>query len=181
MEKRERQSQLAKMPLLELVITIGIFAVISVFLLELFLAANSLQQKARDTGKATILSENIAENIKGAEKKEKAIEELGFQTRYGKWNETKGVYPIAAIRKEKQEGDTQIYIKYCDSKWKATKQKSSYSIILVPAKTKVKNKTIDTYEIYVYRLKGYVSMFHQKKNIELFHMQFLDYYEKMED
>ena len=81
MEKRERQSQLAKMPLLELVITIGIFAVISVFLLELFLAANSLQQKARDTGKATIFSENIAENIKGAEKKEKAIEELGFQTR----------------------------------------------------------------------------------------------------
>lgn len=173
MEKRERQSQLAKMPLLELIITIGIFAVISVFLLELFLAANSLQQKASDTGKATILSENIAENIKGAEKKEKAIEKLGFQTRYGKWNKTKGVYPSVEIRKEKQEEDTQIYIKYCDSKWKATKQESSYSIILVPVKAKVKNKTIDTYEIYVYRLKGYVSMFHQEKNVELFRMQFV--------
>ena len=69
MEKRERQSQLAKMPLLELVITIGIFAVISVFLLELFLAANSLQQKARDTGKATILTDDNAENKKIADTK----------------------------------------------------------------------------------------------------------------
>ena len=66
MEKR-KQSQNAKLPMLELIINIGVFAIISMFLLEMFLAANSLQQKAKDQGIAITKAETIAEHHMHAE------------------------------------------------------------------------------------------------------------------
>ena len=67
MERKIKQSENARLPMLELVVSIGVFAVISVFLLEMFLAANSLQQKAKDEGKAITKTETIAEMLKSAD------------------------------------------------------------------------------------------------------------------
>jgi hypothetical protein len=62
----------SEMPMLELVISIGIFSVISVFLLQLFLSADTLEKKAVDLSKATIQAETIAEGIKGCDTMEEA-------------------------------------------------------------------------------------------------------------
>ena len=65
----------SKMPMLEMILVIGYFSVISVFILQLFLSANMLQSKAKDEGKAIVQSERIAETIKAANSFEAAKKE----------------------------------------------------------------------------------------------------------
>lgn len=55
------------LPLIESVIIIAIFAVVSVFIMQLYVAADRLQGKSVNVSKATILAENTVEQIKAGE------------------------------------------------------------------------------------------------------------------
>lgn len=62
--KAEEKSNSFRAPLLELVIIIGFFAIVSVYLLRMFMAADSLQGRAVATTKALVRAESLAESIK---------------------------------------------------------------------------------------------------------------------
>lgn len=76
--KRISKNNEAKMPMLEIVISVGIFTIISVFLLKMFISANTLEENAKILTKAVLSSETIAETIKGEKNLEKAMNELAF-------------------------------------------------------------------------------------------------------
>lgn len=54
----------AKLPLVEAVIIIALFAVISVALMSMYVSADRLRKKAVNTSEAMLCAENIAEKIK---------------------------------------------------------------------------------------------------------------------
>ncbi|MCR5331871.1 MAG: hypothetical protein K6E62_11910 [Lachnospiraceae bacterium] len=62
-DKYDKQST-ARLPLVESVIIIAIFAVVSVVIMQMYLSANRIQKKAVNISKATILAENRAEGIR---------------------------------------------------------------------------------------------------------------------
>lgn len=60
----EKGKSTFNMPMAELVIIVGIFAVISVFLMRLYMSADSLQSSAVDISRATIIAQTAAEELK---------------------------------------------------------------------------------------------------------------------
>lgn len=176
MKKRLRESQLARLPMVELIVSIGIFAVLSVFLMEMFLAANSLSQKARDEGKAITLAETIAETIKTADCEDTALEEIGAGT---KWacveSKEDGSSKLSNILDKETENSTKVYVLHYDKKWNKVDKEDAYSVILVPFSSNVQDKIIENYSLYVYRLDGYPSLLHYEKNVELFQLNFSKY------
>jgi len=64
--KTEEKTRSFRGTLLEIVIVVGVFAVISVYILRMFLAADFLQGEAVNTSKAAVLTESVAEVWKGA-------------------------------------------------------------------------------------------------------------------
>lgn len=65
-KERNGQSNSFRAPLLELVIVIGIFAVISVYLLQMFMTADKLRGKAVATSKGLVRAESVTEYIRGS-------------------------------------------------------------------------------------------------------------------
>lgn len=76
-KKRAKVSIGAMLSVMELVIAIGVFAIISTFLLRFFTVANRLSDEAREMSKASITAEAILEHIKG-EGFSATIEAFGF-------------------------------------------------------------------------------------------------------
>lgn len=64
-KKRAKVSIGAMLSVMELVIAIGVFAIISTFLLRFFTVANRLSDEARELSKVSITAEAIMEHIKG--------------------------------------------------------------------------------------------------------------------
>ncbi len=62
-DKYDKQNT-ARLPLIESVIIIAIFAVVSVVIMQMYLSADRIQKKAVNISKATILAENLVEEIK---------------------------------------------------------------------------------------------------------------------
>lgn len=62
-DKYDKQST-ARLPLIESVIIIAIFAVVSVVIMQMYISADRLQKKAVNISKAVILAENTAEEIR---------------------------------------------------------------------------------------------------------------------
>lgn len=167
-------SRSAKMPMLEIVITIGIFAVVSVFILELFLSANTLQNRAKDKSKAIVLAETIAETVKSSETFEGAAEELGLDKTIGRITQQKnGSYQISKIDESNGVKDSiVVYTKHFDEDWNTVKEEDTYSVIVIPYENQVQGKVMVNYEVYIYRLKGYVSVMEEKDSEELYRMSF---------
>ncbi len=65
MKNKTEQSNSFKAPLLELVIIIGIFAIVSIYLLRMFMVADRLQGKAGAITKSLVRAESVAESIRG--------------------------------------------------------------------------------------------------------------------
>lgn len=103
------------MPMLEIIITLGILTIVSVFLMRLFLGANSLETKAKDISKACILAENTAETIKAAASYESALQELSLN--------------------QVSLDEDDIYRKYYDSQWKEQQQPATYTMEIAMTKT----------------------------------------------
>ena len=105
--KYDKQST-ARLPLMESVIIIAIFAVVSVVIMQMYISANRLQKKAVNISKATILAENTAEEIRrGAS----AIQ----QTKYfdPEWNETgsDGRFILSSTVSEETSGPAGTFTK----------------------------------------------------------------------
>ena len=105
--KERNNSTSSRLPMIEIVIIISILAIISVYIMRLFLFANSLQTDAVNTSKAVILSESIAEVLKSSESFETTLLEYGL---------------------EKKEDMDNIYIMYFDNNWVEVLQAGSYAI-----------------------------------------------------
>ena len=63
--ENSQKSNSFRAPLLELVIIIGIFAIVSVYLLRMFMVSDKLQGKAVATTTAVVKTTSVAEFIKG--------------------------------------------------------------------------------------------------------------------
>jgi len=105
--KERNNSPSSRLPMIEIVIIISVLAMISVYIMRLFLFANSLQTDAVNTSKAVIMSESIAEVLKSSGSYEKTLLEYGL---------------------EKKEDTDNIYIMYFDNKWVEVIQAGSYAI-----------------------------------------------------
>lgn len=176
MKRKGKQSESTRLTLLELIISIGVFAIISVFLLEMFLAANSMQQQAKDEGKAITKSETVAELIKGADSQEEVFAQLSMQEAWGTMQQKKnGTYQIVDVTSSEDAGKTKLYVAHFDKNWKETEEEDCYSLILVPYEENLQGKTVNDYEIFVYCLNGYASILNSKESVELYHLSFSDY------
>ena len=176
MKRKGKQSESTSLTLLELIISIGVFAIISVFLLEMFLAANSMQQQAKDEGKAITKSETVAELIKGADSQEEVFAQLSMQEAWGTMQQKKnGTYQIVDVTSSEDAGKTKLYVAHFDKNWKETEEEDCYSLILVPYEENLQGKTVNDYEIFVYCLNGYASILNSKESVELYHLSFSDY------
>ena len=182
MRKRVRRTQDGKLPMLELIISIGVFAIISVLLLEMFLQANSIQKNTRDQGKAITLAENVAETIKAADSLDAAVSQLGMKAQWGTVTlQEDGSYCVEDLSEQESEEGAQIYLLHYNENWEVAQQEDMYSVILMPYREAVYGKTMDNYQVYVYRLHGYPSVFHQKQNVQLYHISFSKYRQEMEE
>jgi hypothetical protein len=121
----------------ELVISIGFFAVISVFILQLFLSANTLEKEAVDLSKATIQAEWIAEGIKGSDTIKEAAELLNLDA--------------------KKDGSYEIIY---DNRWKITKKMGTYNASVISTVTQTKYGVITKADITI-------SKFYNHKNGEI--------------
>ena len=172
MERKIKQSENARLPMLELVVSIGVFAVISVFLLEMFLAANSLQQKAKDEGKAITKTETIAEMLKSADSLEEVVHDLSMHPMWGEVKEQKdGSYQIKNLTKEQGDGLTQIYSLHYDKDWNLVEKEDMYSILVIPYQMAVQGETMENYAIYTYRLQDYPSIFSQEDTVNIYQLE----------
>lgn len=109
-KQRAKVSIGAMLSVMELVIAIGVFAIISTFLLRFFTVANRLSDEAREVSKAAITVEAIMEHIKGkgiqatAEEFEltlsenQAISELDESFQKVKNEEKKAMYRLELVR-----------------------------------------------------------------------------------
>lgn len=175
MEKR-KESQNAKLPMLELIINIGVFAVISIFLLEMFLAANSMQQKAKDQGIAITKAETIAESIKNADSFSVTESDLGFTKMWGNVTEQEdGNYQITGLSQSAKKDATAVYVQHFNEEWEAVTEEDTYSVLLVPYTKNMQEAIVENYEVYVYRLKGYPSLLQKEDQVALFEMSFSKY------
>lgn len=93
-------------PMLEIVLSIGIFGVISVFILQLFLAADTFQKKSKDLSRAVIEAQSVMEVLKAMDNKE----------------------AIDYMKLSLKEDNT--YVKYYDDKWQPCDKEGKFSIIV---------------------------------------------------
>lgn len=130
------KSRKLNMPMLEIIITLGILMIVSVFLMRLFLGANSLENKARDISKACILAENAGEVIKATEDLETAIIELN-------------------LTKTDSEGEGLTFEKHFDSKWQEVDTTGAYTMKVVLTETDYATKSLVTADITIVKNKSY--------------------------
>lgn len=169
------QSRSAKMPMLELIFVIGFFAIISVFILQLFLSANMLQSKAKDEGKAIVQCERIAEMIKAADNFEDAKNQCGL-LEYTKIDRTSKIEKTIINRLTSKTEKT-IYAMTYDKDWNECQQEAMYTMVIVPSVNTEFGQNMEEYDVYVYRLQDYASLFHQqdKEELEVYHLHFTKY------
>lgn len=122
--------------MLELICTLGILMIVSVFVMRLFLGANSLETKARDVSKACILAETIADTIKGYPTVKEALEELKLQ-------QVQDNHLIA------------VYEKYYDGDWRAKRKPSKYRVTVVVEQQEMPNNTYYEVDITIKKEKKY--------------------------
>lgn len=177
--KKIGSSRFSGIPMLEMIISIGVFAVISVFILQLFLSGNTMQSKAKDISKGIILAENAAETIKGSKDLESAIQTLGLEksnfTIKGEEKDERIADYIEIIEQSTSEA---AYITYYNESWQQAEQEAAYGMLLLPKKTEMEYGTIIEADIYIYRRKPYIS-FQDKEGKELLYsLHIADYKEK---
>lgn len=122
--------------LLEIICMLGVLMLVSAFLVRLFVGADSLRRKARDISKACILSESIADTIKGYQTMDEAMESL----------------KLVQIQ---DNYSTAIYEEYFDSKWNSRKKPDAYRIIVTVEQQKMDNNRFYDVNIVVKNEKNY--------------------------
>ena len=182
--KKINSSKTSSMPMLELIIIIGIFAISSIFILQMFLTANTVEQKAKDKSKGILVAENIAETIKAGNHFQETMESLGFSNAAGMVEENAdGSYKITGITpqesgEETNQEDAVSYIKFYDKNWQETDTEDAYCVVIFPSYSQAENGIMVQAELYVYRLSPYVLFDFknsQKTSEELCHLHIAGY------
>ena len=182
--KRINSSKTSSMPMLELIIIVGIFAISSIFILQMFLTANTIEEKARDKSKGILIAENIAENIKAGNQFQETMKSLGFSNASGMVETNPdGSYKITKITtqesgKEIEEGAAASYIKFYNKNWQETDTEDTYCVVVFPTYSQGENGTMVQAELYEYRKIPYILFDlknEQKENEELCHLQVANY------
>ncbi len=89
--ENSKKSNSFRAPLLELVIIIGIFAIVSVYLLRMFMASDKLRGNAVATTESVLLTQSVAEYIKGMDKYTPAEIYRELSARFGGEYDTNGL------------------------------------------------------------------------------------------
>lgn len=114
-----KASRSFRIVMIEFVLMLGIFAIIGVIIVKMFLSADAMSKEAEDYSKAVIKTESIAERLKGSSSFQEVLDELGmekisdpdqllYRTYYGRdWepSDETGVYEIV-IRLEYVPGSS---------------------------------------------------------------------------
>ncbi len=115
MEQEKVQDHSIRMPMIELIIVIGIFVVISVFLVRMFMGTYRLQNNATDLSSAVIKAETVAEYIKNTA----SIGEAAIQ-----------------LQMESYDNTSLNYCIYYDDDWNQTKSPSANIIVITSTITR---------------------------------------------
>lgn len=115
--------------LLELIIVIGFFAVISVFLLKMFVSADSTRKEALRLSKATVLVESAFEVVSRYDNVEEAFNVLGYST--------------------VDEDGAKVRVAYYDESWKQTNIVSRYTIKIYETKETHASGVLSTFDAVV--------------------------------
>ncbi len=112
----EEKSHSFRGPLMELVIIIGVFAIVSVYILRMFMTADRLQGTAVNTSKGTIRAESAAEVIKCAEgsTEEELTTYITNQLGLSTWENNSG----------------KMYVKGYTGDWKETDDQAEYYMVV---------------------------------------------------
>lgn len=76
METEKKQNSF-RLPMIEMVIILGVFAVISVLIVRMFVSTDRMSTKALNISRAVIETESIAETLKGREVSEALFRDIG--------------------------------------------------------------------------------------------------------
>lgn len=114
--ENDETSRSFRITMIEIIIIIGIFSIISVFILQMFMAADSLQKKAVNTSKALIQVESVAEVLKGSDSFETALLGLGMS--------------------EETDENQMYYVMYFNDEWKQVQEAKAHAIqVVISTKT----------------------------------------------
>jgi type II secretory pathway pseudopilin PulG len=117
------------MPMIELILVIGIFAVISVFIVQMYMGTNRLQNKATDISKAMIQAETVTEQIKHS----------------ASIGETAKVLGMVAY-----DSSSHNYCLYYDNDWKQTSSPSDNIILVTSTVEKKENGRMVVAQVTAY-------------------------------
>jgi type II secretory pathway pseudopilin PulG len=146
MEQEKNRLHSFRMPMIELILVIGIFAVISVFLVQMFMGTNRLQSKATDISKALIQAETVAEQIKNSASIGETAKVFGMTS-----------YDNSAFN----------YCIYYDNDWKQTKDPSNNIVLVTSSIEKKENGRMVSAEIVAYACKDVKSTKDREALVEL--------------
>lgn len=152
--KKISGSHTGGMPMLEIIITIGIFTAISVFILNLFVSADTLENRAMDTSKAVLCAENAAEAIRAADSFAEVIEVLGLKEEKGTIRNESG-QSIQLDVLEDGMGTDLYYTAHYDKDWKMVDEKSMFCLLVVPSAQEDEFGSMIYADIFVYHWKNY--------------------------
>lgn len=115
--------------MLELVITIGIFAVVSTFLLKMFVAANQTQREASELSKAAVTAESAMEYLKSCRTPQEGWDGLGMN--------------------EVAEEDRTVRVAYYDRNWERSESVSAYTLKIYERQSTQEYGILFTYDFIV--------------------------------
>lgn len=118
-----------RMPMIEMIIIIGIFAIISVLIVRMFISTDHLQGKAVNVSRSVMEAESIAEYIKGSDSSSNIWEELGA---------------------EKLEETQDSYVIYYDREWNKVEKDASNIIVIHTFEEIDEYGSMSTYQILAY-------------------------------
>lgn len=129
-EQEKERAHSFRMPMIELILVIGIFAVISIFLVQMFMGTYRLQNKANNVSRAMIQAETIAEQIKNN----------------ASIGETAKIFNMVSY-----DNTSTNYCIYYDSEWNQTTDPSDNIIVVMSwvdknEKGRMVNATIKAYD-----------------------------------
>lgn len=116
MNREDKGNHSFRVSMVELILVIGIFTIVSVFLVKIFLETEKIQQKALNISKATIQAEFVAEKYKNSGSIMELVEQLNL------------------IPSETNEGE---YYMYFDTDWNQINDSSNRQLFV----KEINNKT----------------------------------------
>lgn len=125
----EKKQNSFRLPMIEMIIILGTFVVVSVLIMKMFVATERIRTKAENISRAVLETESIAEILKGREVTSELFDEL------------------SAAKIEKTEN---TYIIYYDSEWNDVVEESNHIIVIEHTDEQREFGGMDTFYVTAY-------------------------------